>query len=235
MRAATNASDRRDARTTVLITGFGPFPAVPVNATMRLVPEIAEAGSRLLPGLRIATAILATEWQAAPQRLDRLLAEVRPDLVLHFGVSGRARGFEVETRACNRCAASPDASGALPPAGIIRQGGAVHLAAGLPVPYLVARLRRRGIRAFVSRDAGDYLCNATLYHSLALARGVPGRRVGFIHVPATLARPGGDNRGRSGTCPLTWEQAIAGGVEILAGCLGRGGVRTGRLPRPIDG
>ena len=81
------------ARTTVLITGFGPFPGVPVNATMRLVPELAQAAARRFAGVRIATAVLATEWAAAPRRLDQLLAEIAPDLVLHFGVSSRARGL----------------------------------------------------------------------------------------------------------------------------------------------
>ena len=60
------------------------------------------------------------------------------------------------------------------------------------------------------------------------AREVPGRRVGFIHVPATLARPGGESRGRSGACALTWQQAVDGGLEILAACLGR---RAARITR----
>lgn len=214
-----------EARTTVLVTGFGPFPGVPVNATMRLVPALAERIPQLFPGVRLASEILATEWLSAPRRLEAVLAKVRPDLVLHIGVSSRARGFEIESRARNACMASPDASGALPPAAGVRADGAEHLAASLPVRHIVARLRRRGIPAYVSRDAGAYLCNATLYHSLASAREVPGRRVGFIHVPATLARPGGANRGRTGACPLTWEQAVAGGLEILAACLGRPALR----------
>lgn len=209
------------ARTSVLITGFGPFPGVPVNASMQLVPALAEAAPRLFPGLRLATEILATEWLAAPRRLEAVLADGRPDLVLHIGVSSRARGFEIESRARNACVASPDAAGALPPRPSVHEAGAEHLAASLPVRHIVARLRRRGIPAFVSRDAGAYLCNATLYHSLACAREGPGRRVGFIHIPATLARPGGANRGRVGACPLTWEQAVAGGLEVLAACLGR--------------
>jgi pyroglutamyl-peptidase len=209
-----------EARTTVLITGFGPFPGVPVNATMRLVPALAEEAARLFPGVRIATEILSTEWVSAPQRLDSVLAEVSPDLVLHIGVSSRARGFEIESRARNACSASPDAAGVLPPGSSVHEDGAEHLAASLPVRHIVTRLRRRGIPAFVSRDAGAYLCNATLYHSLACARDAPGRRVGFVHIPATLARPGGVNRGRVGACPLTWQQAVAGGLEILAACLG---------------
>jgi pyroglutamyl-peptidase len=211
-------------RTTVLITGFGPFPGVPVNATMRLLPELAQAAARRFAGVRIATAVLATEWTAAPRRLEALLADIEPDLVLHFGVSSRARGFEVEARAHNACMQSPDAAGALPPGVAVRDGGPEVRAATLPVRHIVARLRRRGIPAFVSRDAGGYLCNATLYHSLGCAQERSGCRVGFIHIPATLGRPGAANRGRVGGRTLTWEQTQAGGLEILAACL--------RLPPP---
>ncbi len=103
----------------------------------------------------------------------------------------------------------------------MHEGGAEHIAASLPVQHIVSRLRRRGIPAFVSRDAGGYLCNATLYHSLACGRDAPGRRVGFIHIPATLGRPGAANRGRVGASRLSWEQAQTGGLEILSTCLGR--------------
>jgi pyroglutamyl-peptidase len=218
---AAEAVRTAQARTTVLITGFGPFPGVPVNATMRLVPELAEAAGRAFAGVCIATAVLATEWAAAPRALDRLLGEIAPDLVLHFGVSSRARGFEVESRASNVCVSSPDAAGVLPPGPAVQPGGSTHMPASLPVQHIVSRLRRRGIPAFVSRDAGGYLCNATLYHSLVCGREAPGRRVGFIHIPATLGRPGAANRGRVGASRLGWEQAREGGLEILAACLGR--------------
>jgi pyroglutamyl-peptidase len=218
---ATHASGR--ARTTVLITGFGPFPGVPVNATMRLLPELSRAAAKLFPDVRFVLEVLPTEWAAGPRRLERLLAEVDPDLALHFGVSSRARGFEIEQRARNACAATPDASGDLPTGSAIRDGGAEHLPASLPVRHIVARLRQLGIPAFVSRDAGTYLCNAALYHSLMCAKDedASGRRVGFVHIPATLARSGGPNRGRTGACPLTWDKALDGALEILAACLGR--------------
>jgi len=225
------AAARASARTTVLITGFGPFPGVPVNATMRLLPELSRAAAKRFPDVRFILEVLPTEWSAGPQRLERLLAEVDPDLALHFGVSSRARGFEIEQRAQNVCAATPDASGALPAGSAIRHGGAEHLPASLPVRHIVARLRRIGIAAFASRDAGTYLCNAALYHSLACAKSASGRRVGFVHIPATLARPGAPNRGRSGACPLTWEAALDGALEIVAACLGRsppGTIRSSR-------
>ena len=210
-----------DVRTTVLITGFGPFPTVPVNATMRLVPELAQAAARRFAGVRIASAVLATEWVAAPRQLDALLAETEPDLVLHFGVSWRARGFEVEARAHNAACSRPMPPATCRPALPSVTADPSSWPPSLPVQHIVTRLRRRGIPAFASRDAGGYLCNATLYHSLGCARDKPGRRVGFIHIPATLGRPGGANRGRVGGHALTWEQTHAGGLEILAACLQR--------------
>ena len=211
------------ARTSVLITGFGPFPGVPSNATMLLLPQLAQLAPRSFPDVRFAFEVLPTEWSAGPRRLQVLLAEAAPDLAVHLGVSSRARGFEIEQRARNSCAATPDASGALPTAAAVCEPGPEYLPTSLPVQHLVARLRRLGIAAFVSRDAGTYLCNAALYHSLASAKDAAkaGRRVGFVHIPAALARPGGANRGRSGACPLTWQQALDGALEILATCLRR--------------
>jgi hypothetical protein len=49
-----------------------------------------------------------------------------------------------------------------------------------------------------------------------------------VHIPATLARAGGPNRGRTGACPLTWDEALDGALEILAACLGR--ARPGARP-----
>jgi pyroglutamyl-peptidase len=214
--------DSADPHTTVLLTAFGPFPGVPVNATMRLVPELAERAALAFPDARFVTEMLATEWVGAPRHLAAVIADVQPDLILHFGVSSRARGFEIEQRAHNACRPMPDAAGLMPRSSVVRNGGADVLRTTLPVPHLVLALKRRGIPGYASRDAGAYLCNAVLYHSLQIIADA-GRdcRVGFVHVPASLARPGGPNRGRSGACPLTWPQAVEGGLEIIAGCLGR--------------
>lgn len=210
------------ARTRVLITGFGPFPGVPVNATMRLVPMLAEAVPSVFPGVLCEELLLATEWDTAPARVAEALRERgAPDLVLHFGVSSRARGFEIEKRARNACQMSADAAGALPSARHLADGGQHFLPSTLPVAHVVARLKARGIPAYASRDAGAYLCNAVLYRSLQAQRGHGIQRLGFIHIPASLAKPGEPSRGRTGACPLTWSQALAGGLEIVAASLGR--------------
>ncbi|MDX2202764.1 MAG: pyroglutamyl-peptidase I [Hyphomicrobiaceae bacterium] len=220
-------------RPRVLLTGFGPFPGVPVNATMRLVPMLAAAVPAHFPDLACEHLLLATEWDSAPACVaEAFQAPGRaPDLVLHFGVSSRARGFEIETRARNACQASADAAGFLPPARHLNEAGQAYLPATLPVAHVVSRLRAQGIPAFASRDAGAYLCNAVLYRSLQAQPRLGIARLGFVHIPASLARPGAANRGRSGACPLTWPQALAGGLEIIAASLGRPAPRLRAAPR----
>ncbi|MGE3065401.1 MAG: pyroglutamyl-peptidase I [Hyphomicrobiaceae bacterium] len=206
----------------VLLTGFGPFPGVPVNATMRLVPAIAAAARRALPDVRIRDEILTTAWQVAPDRVAALLAEARPDVALHFGVSGRARGFEIEMRAVNRASMRPDAAGASAAPVCLDETAGDFIGSTFRGPLIVARLRQLGLPAFISRDAGTYLCNAVLFRSLACSAG-SGTRTGFIHIPASLA--GSDGTRAGGRCPLTWDEALEGGVEIVATALGRPPVR----------
>ena len=209
-------------RPLVLITGFGPFPTVNANATSILVPRIAAATRRAVPGIAVAAHILPTEWEASLCLLDELASRLRPTLALHFGVSGRATGFEIETRGRNRCSPSEDAAGRMPVDACLSPGGPEYLPATLPAAHIVARLRRRGLPAQISRDAGGYLCNALLYRSLEISRlsGTPGRS-GFVHLPANLVnerRPALEPRslGR-----LSWDDVIEGSLEIVAAALGR--------------
>ena len=216
---------RSDGRTTVLLTGFGPFPSVPVNATMMLVPLLAKAARQLFPAVHIVTEILPTEWVAAPAHVDRLLKLHRPDIVLHFGVSSRARGFEIESRGRNLCAMVPDASGCRPSAPAIVDDGIDLLPSRFPVTEIVQRLQAQKIPAFRSWSAGTYLCNATLYHVLTETTG-QACEAGFVHVPdklaarSAIAQAGLPMRTRPG-CPLTWPQALNGGLEIIATLLDR--------------
>jgi pyroglutamyl-peptidase len=212
-----------DGRTVVLLTGFGPFPSVPVNATMTLVPRLAVAARTLFPGIHFLHAILPTEWDAAPDHVDKLVTRLKPDLVIHFGVSRRARGFEIEKRGRNVRALSPDACGAIPNDTCIAARGPHLRPSRLPVAEIVTRLHQRRVPAFQSWNAGTYLCNATLFHALG-ARSLRHVPTGFVHIPAELTPPGTAPEGGRRTspgCPLTWTQAEAGGLEILATCLDR--------------
>ena len=97
----------------IAITGFGPFPGVPFNASQRLIADLAEAPPRLPHGAQLYAAALPTDWRLGLEALAALLDSVRPHIALHFGVSARATGFAIETRAFNQTSDRPDCSGAL--------------------------------------------------------------------------------------------------------------------------
>lgn len=210
------------ARPIILLTGFGPFPGVPVNATSVLVPLLTKAASWSFPGLAIVAEILPTEWISGLQQIEALYARHQPLLALHFGVSHKTTGFAVEARGRNRCAPSPDGAGALPIAECVSPGAPEFLPSNFPAALIVERLRRRGLPAQVSRDAGSYLCNALLYRTLELSRrnGWPARN-GFVHLPARLVDPRRPEREPCSSVGLAWQQVIEGGLEIISTCLGR--------------
>ena len=203
---------------TILLTGFGPFPGGEVNASAELVRRLAGAMRRRFADCRVATAVLPTEWEKAPARLAELFARHEPDIVLHFGVSDRAEGFEIETRARNACVLLPDAVGAMPLSGKIDERGPQFHRATVPAKAIVRRLQALGIPAAVSDDAGAYLCNSVLYRSVALGRAA-GCISGFVHIPTGLAGAGPQRREPKPGCPMDWASALRGGVGIVAVCV----------------
>lgn len=192
----------------VLITGFGPFPGVAVNATGRLVPVLARAARRRFQGVGIYSAILPTEWEQGPARARAAYERASPDVSIHFGVSGRAEGFVIERRGVNNCLRSADGAGQTPALDVLDPSGPRRRAVTLPVGKIVARLKGMGVPVATSDDAGSYLCNAVLYQSLGFGEGI----AGFVHLPSSLA-----DEGQAGA--LTFEQAVAGSLEIIAVCL----------------
>lgn len=211
----------------MLLTGFGPFPTVPTNASALLVPELAVRGAAAFPGYHFHAEVLATEWRAGPDRAARLLHQLQPTLALHFGVSSRARGIVIETLAVNVAAPAADATGALPETECLERRGADAVGVGFPARYIAERLRAHAIPVELSRSAGTYLCNAVLYRSCALAAAPTANwRSGFVHLPTSLVDSHrGLPRPRPG-CPLDWDQVMIASLEIIAASLGRPAVRS---------
>jgi pyroglutamyl-peptidase len=203
-------------KATILLTGFGPFLTVTENITSTLVPALAKAVTAHFPHVTCVAEILPTDWQKAPLRLDELVRAHNPSIVLQFGVSPRAKGFVIETRGRNVRQASIDASGCKPDTPRIATGGPKFVAATVPVKTILSRLHALGLRATKSHSAGEYLCNALLYHSLwtstCAAPARPAPIMGFIHLPVDVPT------GVASTKKLTMEQAVNGGVAIVAAC-----------------
>jgi len=164
----------------LLLTGFGPFPGAPRNPTAEVVGRLAAIPARRL-GVEIVPHVFATTW-ASLDRLPDLLAEARPDLVLHLGLKRRARVIAVEAFGRNRVLrAAVDAAGVAPVSTVFEADGPPRRAVNLPVRQMAARIAALGLPVEISEDAGRYLCNGLLWRSLALGA----RPTGFLHLPPT--------------------------------------------------
>lgn len=168
----------------LLVTGFGPFPGVAQNSSAWLVESLAAttASSRL--GCTLHAEVLPTEWAEVSSLGPALLNRHEPRLILHLGLSKRAREFRIERFAHNRVETKEDARGALPGARTILALGRDRLSTKLPTQSLTRHLMEHGLPAIASRSAGAYLCNFLYYSSLEWAeRQERPCDVSFVHIP----------------------------------------------------
>jgi pyroglutamyl-peptidase len=189
----------------VLVTGFGPFPGVPVNASGAVIETLERAAAA--PGMSLFTQIIPVTWADAREVARGTITRVKPHAVLHFGVSRRLTGFEIETRAINISGPKEDHAGAVRPAEPLERFGKTFLNATLPSTALLMALRQRGLPVQLSKDAGRYLCNALLYWSL-MELGKNGPLAGFVHMPALGADSEVQPR-------LTLEQCVLGARILI--------------------
>ena len=194
-------------KTKVLLTGFGPFPGAPENPSAWLAETLASSALARRREVSLDAEILPTEWAAVSARAPRLLETLKPQLMLHFGLSPPASSFRIERSAHNRILPRADAAGALPGRGSIIPAGRDRLDSLFPTDRLAAHLRQNGIAAAASRSAGRYLCNFLYYLSLDWARRQPTPcHAVFVHIP--LAAPQGG--------PLHHDELLRGAEAALA-------------------
>lgn len=164
----------------LLVTAFEPFGGAAVNPTVAAVGALDSTGTA---GAGVTTRVLPVEFDGAQRRIRESVEEVRPDVVLCFGVAGGRSAVTPERVAVNlQDARIPDNAGYRPEdAPVVGDGPAAHFSA-LPVKEMVRALDVAGIPADLSMSAGTFVCNTVLYR--LLDEGVP---AGFVHVPAPEA------------------------------------------------
>jgi pyroglutamyl-peptidase len=181
----------------VLVTGFGSFLGGRKNPTASLVHALGGHRARLARlGIELETAVLPVNYATVARKLEELDDTLKPDAILHFGLAARRKFFSIETRALNRLSLLHcDASGARAGRRAIITFAPHAAKSSFPYRQIEAAFRREGLRGRLSIDAGDYVCNETLYLSLARSHA---RTIGFIHVPrrARANRPKRALRGR---------------------------------------
>jgi pyroglutamyl-peptidase len=146
----------------ILVYGFGPYRKFQRNVTESIV-------RRLPRRHRLYKIIFPVQFNKT-QFLNSI-GQYRPDVVLGLGQCSRGRRLRIEAQAVNkrrrhkREKAQP-----------IVTGGALRLATNLRFDL--------GAKARVSHNAGDYVCNYSMYVILDfLRRRRAPIRFGFIHVP----------------------------------------------------
>jgi pyroglutamyl-peptidase len=191
--------------TTVLLTGFGPFPGAPFNPTGALVEALARRRHPAYANVRRVAHIFHVSYAAVDRDFPPLIARERPDVLLMFGLAARTKYLRIETRArnvLNRLA--PDAAGHIANSATIAQNGAQMRALRVPALRLMRAAVAAGVPARISRDAGDYLCN---YLCWCAAETAP-RLTAFVHVPLVAHAP-------SPREPLTPAELLRAGEAIL--------------------
>ena len=203
----------KPSRRRLLVTAFGAFPGARSNPTLAIARDLQRrhAGRFALLGIDLAVEVLPVRFLEVEPALDAALARHRPDAVLHLGLAGRRKSLSVETRALNRLGAlRPDAGRGYPEGPSILPGAPAILASRWPAERIRAAMDRHALTR-LSIDAGDYVCNQTLFLSLSKLAGP----VGFIHVP----RPRGRGRAREGAAHPSLArmvEAVAAAALVLA-------------------
>jgi pyroglutamyl-peptidase len=167
---------------TILITGFEPFGGAAGNPTMDVVAALH--GVRI-DNRQVVGRILPVVYEGHQQRLKALMDEVEPVLVIGFGLDTAATGIQLETKAVNKADFDmPDNAGALLKDTRLDDAGPSYRIATFPISDISTALAAVQIKVSQSMDAGQYLCNATLFHLLDLCNRKPLRPAcGFVHVP----------------------------------------------------
>lgn len=167
----------------VLVTGFDPFGGSAVNPSWDAIHAL---NGREIAGHRVVGGEIPTVFGASLKRLQALMEEHRPRLVICTGQAGGRPAISLERVAINvNDARIPDNVGARPIDLPIVAGGPAAYFTSLPIKAMLQRLIDAGVRAEVSQTAGTFVCNQTFYglmHLLAQPAW-EGVRGGLVHVP----------------------------------------------------
>jgi pyroglutamyl-peptidase len=146
----------------ILIYGFGPYRRFRDNVTEKILPRLpGRSGLRKM--------VFAVRFHRG--QFVHAVRKNRPDLILGLGQCSKGKKLRIESRALNR--RRNDKSEHAKP---IVRGGPRQLFTNLRLGL--------GLQARPSRNAGDYVCNYSMYVILDYLKH---RRLpipyGFIHIP----------------------------------------------------
>jgi pyroglutamyl-peptidase len=149
----------------VLVYGFGPYKEFKSNITQKIVRKLPRSAD--------------LKKIVFPVRFDRAqfvnaIEKHRPDVILGLGQCGSGKRLRIERCAVNRRRDTKEEKSRP-----IRRGGPRSLAPTLSLEEMTS-----AGRAVTSSNAGDYVCNFSMYIMLDyLKRRRRKARFGFVHIP----------------------------------------------------
>jgi pyroglutamyl-peptidase len=166
----------------VLITGFEPYGGDKVNPS-EMVARSFEG--RLVLGRPLSVRVLPAQTRTMRERLEQILVEDDPDIVIATAQFDGRTGLALERVAVNVLDFEhPDNIGVMRKGDVVTRGGADARLSNLPFERIVDACHANGVPAYVSNSAGTFLGNQGLYELLGLTENatVP-VIVGLVHLP----------------------------------------------------
>ncbi len=164
----------------IIVTGFDPFGGEKINPSIECVKALPE-----VEGVELIRLELPTVFKESAKRLNEVINEVKPDVVLSVGQAGGRPGITMERIAINvDDARIPDNISQQPIDEAIQTEGAAAYFSTLPIKRIVKAIREAGISAEVSNSAGTFVCNHIMYQALfAATKDDKPFKAGFMHIP----------------------------------------------------
>ncbi len=168
----------------LLITAFEPFAGLGTNPALEVMSRLKPSVFR---GWRVYKQKMPVSGRAAARLVPALLARLKPEVMVSFGLAAGEASVRIERFALNiQDYGIKDNAGCMPRGKLIKPEGPAAYFTGIDPLKLAAAVKRAKVPARVSNYAGAYVCNALMYeamHAIA-SQGLP-TRFAFIHLPLT--------------------------------------------------
>ena len=138
----------------------------------------------VIAGERVDGRTLPVRYAELGPKIAALIEELRPRAMICLGLWPGEPMLRIERIAANVADFEiADNAGLIAKAPVV-EGGPAGLLATLPIEAIRDRLLAAGVPARLSGSAGQFLCNALMYHALCLCAGrAPAPPCGFLHLP----------------------------------------------------
>ncbi|WP_047980858.1 pyroglutamyl-peptidase I [Ornithinibacillus contaminans] len=195
----------------LLLTGFEPFLAFPINPTTEIIKALQ---GKVIGDYEVIGEVLSVDFHQSGKQLVALMEQYNPDAVVSLGLAGGRNCITPERVAINCNDGPVDNNGHKPNGEKIFEEGPDAYFTKLPIYDMVEKLQKEGYPAKISNTAGAYLCNNVMYHGLHYWKEKNiDRPAGFIHIPAShelaVEKP----------MPSWSQRDLEAAISVAIGCL----------------